>query len=48
VLDHVGAAWHGHDEYIMRRAYSHAQKDGLAAAGRALDELLREPDTVRV
>lgn len=40
VLDHVVAAWHGHDEYIMRKAYSHAQVESLAAAGKALDELL--------
>ena len=37
VADHVVAAWHGHDEYIMRKVYSHAQTEGLAAAGDALD-----------
>jgi integrase len=37
VADHVVAAWHGHDEYIMRKVYSHAQAEGLAAAGTALE-----------
>jgi len=41
VLDHIVAAWHG--EYIMRKAHSHAQADGLAAAGQMLDELLTGP-----
>jgi hypothetical protein len=37
VADHVVAAWHGRDEYIMRKVYSHAQAEGLAAAGTALE-----------
>ncbi|MEO6701317.1 MAG: site-specific integrase [Jatrophihabitantaceae bacterium] len=41
VPDHVVAAWHGHDEYIMRKVYSHAQADRLAAAGNALEQLFR-------
>jgi integrase len=40
VADHVVAAWHGHDEYIMRKVYSHAQAEGLAAAGTALERVL--------
>jgi integrase len=36
VPDHVIAEWHGHDEVIMRRTYSHADEDGLRAAGQAL------------
>jgi integrase len=43
VPDHVVAAWHGHDEYIMRKVYSHAQADGLAAAGQAMEQLLVGP-----
>jgi hypothetical protein len=39
VPDHVVAAWHGHDEVVMRRTYSHADVDGLAAAGRALADV---------
>lgn len=38
VPDHIVAAWHGHDEVTMRRAYSHAHVDALAAAGRTLAE----------
>jgi integrase len=40
VADHLVAAWHGHDEVVMRRTYSHADADGLAAAGRALADVL--------
>jgi integrase len=40
VPDHVLAAWHGHDAYIMRKVYSHAQAEGLAAAGLAMEQLL--------
>lgn len=36
VPDHVVAAWHGHDEVVMRRTYSHPDVAGLAAAGTAL------------
>jgi integrase len=36
VPDDVVAAWHGHDEVVMRRTYSHPDADGLAAAGAAL------------
>lgn len=36
--DRLVAAWHGHDEVIMRRTYDHADMDteGLAEVGRAL------------
>jgi hypothetical protein len=40
VLDHIVAAWHGHDEYLMRKVYSHAQTEGLATAGTVLEGLL--------
>jgi integrase len=40
VPDHIVAAWHGHDEVVMRRTYSHADQDGLAAAGVALSDVL--------
>ena len=40
VPDHVVAQWHGHDEVVMRRTYSHASQDALAAAGRALSDVL--------
>lgn len=39
VPDHDVAAWHGHDEAIMRRVYSHSRAEGLAAAGKALSEM---------
>jgi len=42
VPDHVVAAWHGHDEVVMRRTYSHADADGLAAAGNALAALIAD------
>jgi integrase len=46
VPDHMVAAWHGHDEVVMRRTYSHADADGLAAAGAALaDVFSTEPAT---
>jgi integrase len=37
VPDHVVAAWHGHDEAVMRRVYSHADQEGMAAAAQALE-----------
>jgi integrase len=39
--DRLVAAWHGHDEVIMRRTYDHADMDteGLAEVGRALAEV---------
>lgn len=40
VADHVVAAWHGHDEYVMRSVYSHADAAGLAAASEALTAAL--------
>jgi integrase len=40
VPDHQVAEWHGHDEPTMRRVYSHADPDGLAAAGEALSKVL--------
>ena len=39
VADHI-AQWHGHDETIMRRVYSNAHPDQIAAAGRALSDVL--------
>ena len=36
VPDHDVAAWHGHDEVVMRQTYSHAGEKGLASAGAAL------------
>ena len=36
VPDDDVAHWHGHDEVVMRRTYSHADQAGLAAAGEAL------------
>jgi hypothetical protein len=35
-----GAAWHGHDETIMRAVYSHPGRDALASAGRSLSDVL--------
>ena len=39
VPDHVVAAWHGHDENIMPKAYSHAQPSGLSEAGAILERI---------
>ena len=36
VPDQVAAAWHGHDEAVMRRVYSHADRQGMSAAAEAL------------
>jgi len=36
VPDHVVAAWHGHDEVIMRRTYSHVHTKQMRSAGSAL------------
>jgi len=36
VPDHIVAAWHGHDEVVMRRTYSFPHRDKMAAAGEAL------------
>ena len=43
VPDHIVAAWHGHDEYVMRRTYTHAQPEHLSAAAAALSSALRVP-----
>jgi integrase len=40
VSDDVVAAWHGHDETIMRAVYSHPGRDALASAGRSLSDVL--------
>ena len=40
VPDDVVARWHGHDETVMRRTYSHPDADRLAAAGQALSGVL--------
>lgn len=34
VPDHVVAAWHGHDEAVMARTYTHAYMDELREAAR--------------
>lgn len=36
VPDHIVAAWHGHDEVVMRQTYSHAHAEQLRKAGSAL------------
>ena len=41
VPDHLVAAWHGHDEEVMRRHYSVALDDGLKDAGTSLTAVLR-------
>lgn len=43
VPDHIVAAWHGHDEYVMRRTYTHAQAEHLSAAAAALSGALQVP-----
>jgi len=40
VPDRHVAAWHGHDEAVMRRTYSHAHRERLAEAGEALTAVL--------
>jgi integrase len=36
VPDHIVAAWHGHDEVIMRRTYSHVHNTQMRVAGTSL------------
>jgi hypothetical protein len=36
----VVAAWHGHDETIMRAVYSHPDAVAMASAGRTLPGVL--------
>lgn len=36
VPDHIVAAWHGHDEVVMRQTYSHAHADQLRSAASSL------------
>jgi integrase len=36
VPDHIVAAWHGHDEVVMRRTYSHVHNAQMRTAGSAL------------
>jgi integrase len=36
VPDHIVAAWHGHDEVVMRRTYSHVHSQEMRSAGSAL------------
>lgn len=43
VADHLVAAWHGHDEVVMRRTYSHAALDELTAVGSALARAMTSP-----
>jgi hypothetical protein len=33
---HVVAAWHGHDEAVMARTYTHTYLDGMRAAAQLL------------
>lgn len=40
VPDHVVARWHGHDEAVMRRTYTHAYDEELRAAAVALTRAL--------
>ena len=42
VPDHLVAAWHGHDEVVMRRTYSHAHTDELTQVGAALAEAMAQ------
>ncbi len=42
VPDHLVAAWHGHDEEVMRRHYSVALDDGLRDAGQVLTAVFRQ------
>lgn len=41
IPDHLVAAWHGHDEVVMRRTYSHAHADELAQVAAALADAMR-------
>ena len=43
VPDHIVAAHHGHDEYVMRAVYSHPDDVGLANAARALSDAMNRP-----
>jgi len=43
VPDHLVAAWHGHDELVMRRTYSHAHSEELAVVGSALARAMQSP-----
>ena len=36
VPDHIVAAWHGHDEVVMRRTYSHVHNTQMRTGGSAL------------
>lgn len=36
VADDVVATWHGQDEVVMRRSYSHPDAERLSAGGEAL------------
>ena len=40
VPDHIVAAWHGHDEVVMRRTYSHVHSQ--ADALRRLSAVIRQ------
>lgn len=40
VPGHVIAAWHGHDEVVMRRTYSHVFAEDMAAAGEVLGDVI--------
>lgn len=43
VPDDVVAAWHGHDEVVMRRTYSHPDAERLSAGGAALQAMFEGP-----
>jgi integrase len=40
VADYIVAAWHGHDEVVMKRTYTTAHPEAMANAGKALSETL--------
>jgi integrase len=47
VPDHIVAAWHGHDEVVMRRTYSHVHSQEMRSAGSALTFGAQEPSPAR-
>jgi hypothetical protein len=48
VPDDLVAAWHGHDENVMRRTYSHPDAVRLASAGQALADVFEAEPATRV
>lgn len=45
IPDHIVAAWHGHDEVVMRRTYSHVHSQEMRSAGSALSFGSTPPDS---